>query len=88
MNKWLWIFATCFVLCCYPLNFWMMNENVGLYNNPRQTWGDGVRKPTDQKAKDAQTRRAWCLVASPIFAPISGFYTLAEYTIPEKSSTY
>ena len=73
-----------YVLLCYPLNFWMMNENVGLYNDPTMEWTDGVKAPNRQKASDAQTRRAWCLVASPIFAPVAGFYTLADRTIPEE----
>ena len=81
--KWLWMCAAQCVLC-YPLNFWMMNENSGWYNDPTKTWRDGVEKPMDQKAKYAQTRRAWCLVFSPVFAPIAGFHTVAEYTIPEE----
>ncbi len=85
MSWFLRIFILYLVLI-YHLNLWMMHDNAGLYNAPAKTWGMCERcsggKP--QKASDAQSRRAWCLVASPIFVLVSGFHYVADGSIPEE----
>jgi len=85
MSWFLRIFISYLVLS-YPLNLWMMHDNAGLYNAPTKTWGtcENCRGGKPQQASEAQTRRAWCLIASPIFTPVSGFHLVAGGSIPEE----
>lgn len=66
-----------YLVCSYPLHWYMMSHEVGWYNNdPNLVWHDG----SEEKRGPSTGYRMCLLIASPVVVPLDGVYVLAKRT--------
>ena len=77
-----WPFVVALLLSTYPLNYHLMKKGSGFYNNdPNCTWvGDDKQ---EYKGPDLE-RRVWCLISSPVTAPVNTFAWIAQSTFQQQ----
>ena len=69
-----WVAVWVVVLAMYPLNWWMMAEGIGVYDNdPNCEWG------YRQKGPEVGARAA-AILGSPVVVPWNMMFVLAEGT--------
>lgn len=74
------ILVLCYVVASYPVNWHMMKDGMGWYdNNPDRVWMDGWK---EMKGPD-YCSRTFALVFSPFVVPFNGLYHLVRMTGPE-----
>jgi hypothetical protein len=73
-----WLFVLVFMVCSYPANYYMMQNEWGWYNNnPEHAWTDGAE---NTHYGPSSSGRAALLAVSPFSAPINGLVELVETT--------
>jgi len=76
-----WVAVWVVVLAMYPLNWWMMAEGIGVYDNdPNCEWG------YRQKGPEVGARAA-ALLGSPVVVPWNMMFELAETTCGESGES-